>query len=95
MPPMVAPGTVVWCEVTTRDAFGNVAEVRKPVGAAADYFAVAHVGSAREVTVHDSHVSFVAGEAGTRAGIAIVLNGQRAVESTVTVQGDADDDTTS
>ena len=86
-PAQVAPQAQVSCAVTPRDLFGNAAEVEKPAGAAAIYFSVQAVGSARDIAVHDAHVTFVAGDAsGSRAGIAVVLAGTRA-ESIVAVVG--------
>jgi hypothetical protein len=83
-PPRVAAGTQVRCAVTPRDQFGNAAEVAKPAGVADDYFGVTQVGGATQLAVHDDHVSFVAGGAGARAGVAVMLDGRR-VESTVVV----------
>ena len=84
-PARAAPGKEVRCAVTPRDAFGNAAEVEKPAGAPANYFAVSAVGDATNLVVHDTDVSFtLGGEAGSRAGIAVTLDGRR-VESTVEV----------
>jgi hypothetical protein len=86
-PAQVAPRAEVRCAVTPRDVFGNVAEVEKPPGASADYFSVQAVGGARDIVVHDEHVSLVAGDApGSRAGIAVVLAGTR-MEGSVAVIG--------
>ena len=80
-----AVGTEVRCAVMPRDAFGNVADVEPPEGRAKSYFAVARVGGATDLKVHDAHVSFVVGgEVGARCGIAVTLDGTR-VESTVEV----------
>lgn len=83
-PPKVMAGAEVKCDVTPRDAFGNPADVEKPPGAADSYFSVSHVGGATALAVHDTYVSFVAGESGSRCGVAVVLDGRR-VESVVQV----------
>ena len=80
-------GSSVRCAVTPRDEYGNAAEVEKPGGQDGDghYFAVTHVGGAKDLAVHDADVSFVVGgEVGSKAGIAVTLNGRR-VEGTVEV----------
>ena len=84
-PPSVAAGAQVRCTVTPVDVYGNAADVQKPANAPAGYFSVSRVGGARELSVHDTFVSFRAAEGeGGRAGVAITLNGRR-VESTVAV----------
>ena len=50
------------------------AEVEKPEGAPQSYFAVARAGTAGELTVHDTYVSF-APEAAGRAGVSVTLGG--------------------
>ena len=85
--PKAAPvGSSVRCAVTPRDEYGNAAEVEKPEeGGDGHYFAVTHVGGAKDLAVHDADVSFVVGgEVGSKAGIAVTLNGRR-VEGTVEV----------
>lgn len=83
-PPIVAVGAEVQCAVEPRDRFGNVAEVERPPSGASNFFTVARLGSARELVVHDTYVSFVPIEVGV-AGVAVTLDGQR-VESRVSVR---------
>jgi hypothetical protein len=73
-PARVKPGEQVRCSVVPRDEFGNAGEVVRPAGSAAGFFSVSRTGSAGEVTVHDTFVEFVAGEAGS-AGISVTLDG--------------------
>ena len=75
-PPNVRMGQEVRCGIRPRDIYGNLAEVERPDGAAADYFSVAKTGSAGDLAVHDTFVSFFARAMG-RAGISVTLNGVR------------------
>ena len=91
-PPRVALGTAVNCAVTPRDRFGNEGEVERPPGSESSYFSVYATGCARELVVHDAHVSLFAGDAAsgstacTRAGVSVILDGST-VSSAVDVGG--------
>jgi hypothetical protein len=84
LPNRVQAGAQVQCEVAPRDMLGNIAEVHRPTDAPAEYFAVMQLGSAADVVVHDTYVSFVAGAVGTSAGVRVSFKGMQ-VESTVQV----------
>ena len=73
-PSQVVMSQRVTCELIPRDQFGNSAEVRRPPGAPNNFFSVMPVGSASEVVVGDTTVSFVASAPG-RAGLAVTLDG--------------------
>ena len=86
-PHAVGLGSKVQCAVKPRDALGNMAEVSRPSDSSDSYFSVGALGSAHDLEVHDTYVSFIAGASGN-AGIRVMLNGHR-FESGVVVADSA------
>lgn len=87
VPERVVRGGVVSCAVTPRDAQGNPQfDVVRPADAEPEYFSVAPVGSAHNLTVHRTAVSFLAGRP-RRAGIAVTLGGIRAESRVEVIEG--------